>query len=88
MVSYAHSSAILGQESRSMPLASDGRLDLVRVSIQLGGLDAKEDQEHPADHRKEVQELPPSTAVDVVQATRCNRDAGRNVANEKTAARL
>jgi hypothetical protein len=49
----------------------------VSVPIRLRGLYAKENQYDPADHRNEVQELPPPTSVDVVQATRRNRNAGQ-----------
>jgi hypothetical protein len=50
-------------------------LKLESVPIRLRGLRTKENQNEPADHRKEVQELPPPTSIDVVQTTRRNRNA-------------
>jgi hypothetical protein len=48
----------------------------MKVSIWLRGLNTKEDQDKPADYREEIQELPPSAAVDVMKAARGNRNAG------------
>jgi hypothetical protein len=67
----------------SARLAIRGCSRLVGVPIRLRGLCTKENQRDPADHRKEVQELPPPASVDVVQATRCNRNAGQEGCKRK-----
>jgi hypothetical protein len=52
-------------------------LDLPSVPIRLRRLRTKENQDYPADHRKKVQKLPPPATVDIVQASRGDRDAGQ-----------
>src|ERR1700722_6499880 len=48
-----------------------------RVSIRLARLRPKDDEDDPANHGKEIQQLPPGASVRLVQPPRRHRDAGQ-----------